>query len=83
MNVCALHPGAARTAALPVILRFSRNRKERFHSQMPFTPLGLHASVLRGVRELGFVRPTAIQDQAIPAAIEGRDILASSITGSG
>jgi ATP-dependent RNA helicase RhlE len=50
---------------------------------MPFSPLGLHASVLRGVRELGFARPTPIQDQAIPAAIEGRDVLACSMTGSG
>ena len=28
---------------------------------MPFTSLGLHADLLKGIRELGFVRPTPIQ----------------------
>ncbi len=50
---------------------------------MPFTAFGLHADLLRGVRELGFTRPTPIQEQAIPPALEGRDILASAMTGSG
>ena len=50
---------------------------------MPFTTFGLHADLLRGVRELGFTRPTPIQEQAMPPAIEGRDILASAMTGSG
>ena len=50
---------------------------------MPFTAFGLHADLLRGVRELGFTRPTPIQEQAIPPALEGRDLLASAMTGSG
>ena len=50
---------------------------------MPFTTFGLHADLLRGVRELGFTRPTPIQEQAMPPALEGRDILASAMTGSG
>ena len=50
---------------------------------MPFTALGLHSDLLRGIRELGFTRPTPIQEQAIPPAIEGRDLLACAQTGSG
>jgi ATP-dependent RNA helicase RhlE len=50
---------------------------------VPFTSLGLHADLLKGIRELGFARPTPIQEQAIPPALEGRDLLACAQTGSG
>jgi ATP-dependent RNA helicase RhlE len=50
---------------------------------MPFANFKLHPDLLRGVRELGFTRPTPIQDQAIPPALEGRDLLACAMTGSG
>jgi len=50
---------------------------------MPFSHLGLHPDLLRGVRELGFTRPTPIQEQAIPPAVAGRDVLAGAMTGSG
>jgi ATP-dependent RNA helicase RhlE len=50
---------------------------------MPFSPFGLNADLQRGVRALGFERPTPIQQEAIPPALEGRDIVASAMTGSG
>ena len=50
---------------------------------MPFTGLKLHPSLLQGIKELGFVRPTPIQVDAIPPAMEGRDLLACAMTGSG
>jgi ATP-dependent RNA helicase RhlE len=50
---------------------------------MPFSKFGLHADLLRGVRDMGFTRPTPIQNDAIPPAMEGRDILACAMTGSG
>ena len=50
---------------------------------MPFSTFGLHPDLLRGVRELGFTRPTPIQEQAIPPAVEGNDVLACAMTGSG
>jgi len=50
---------------------------------VPFTSLHLHRDLLRGVKELGFSRPTPIQSDAIPAAISGRDVLACAQTGSG
>ena len=50
---------------------------------MPFTGFGLDATLLRAVRELGFTRPTPIQAQAIPPAMQGKDVLACAMTGSG
>ena len=50
---------------------------------MPFTSLKLHPSLLKGIKELGFARPTPVQADAIPPALEGRDVLASAMTGSG
>ena len=50
---------------------------------MPFTTLKLHAGLLKSIRELGFVRPTPIQADAIPPALSGRDVLACAQTGSG
>ena len=48
-----------------------------------FASLKLHASLHRGLKELGFTRPTPIQLDAIPPALEGRDLLACAQTGSG
>jgi len=50
---------------------------------MPFSSFGLDPLLLRGVRELGFTRPTPIQEQSIPPAMAGRDVLACAATGSG
>ena len=50
---------------------------------MPFTSLHLHRNLLKGVKELGFLRPTPVQLEAIPPAVAGRDVLACAMTGSG
>ena len=50
---------------------------------MPFSSFGLHPDLLRGIRELGFTRPTPIQQEAIPPAMAGKDVLACAMTGSG
>ncbi len=50
---------------------------------MPFSGLKLHPDLLKGIKELGFTRPTPIQQAAIPPALAGRDILACAMTGSG
>src|SRR5688500_832071 len=50
---------------------------------MPFSTFGLHPDLLRGIKDLGFTRPTPIQTDAIPPAMEGRDVLACAMTGSG
>jgi len=50
---------------------------------VPFTKLGLHPSLLQGLKDLGFTRPTPIQADAIPLAMAGQDLLACAMTGSG
>jgi len=48
-----------------------------------FASLGLHESLLRAVGDLGFQRPTPIQEQAIPVVLSGRDLVATAQTGTG
>ena len=50
---------------------------------MPFTTLKLNPALVTAVRELGFARPTPIQAEAIPPALDGRDLIACAQTGSG
>ncbi len=50
---------------------------------MSFDTLGLSAELLRAVAEEGYRDPTPIQRQAIPAILEGRDIMAGAQTGTG
>lgn len=51
--------------------------------QVAFSSLKLHPTLVQSVGNLGFVTPTPIQSQAIPKALEGRDLLACAATGSG
>jgi ATP-dependent RNA helicase RhlE len=50
---------------------------------VPFSNFKLDKNLLKGIKEMGFVRPTPIQADAIPPAVEGRDLLACASTGSG
>jgi ATP-dependent RNA helicase RhlE len=50
---------------------------------VPFSSLKLHPDLLKGLKELGFPRPTPIQTDAIPPALARRDVLACAATGSG
>ena len=55
----------------------------RDKDSVPFSQFKLHPDLLKGVKDLGFVKPTPIQIDAIPPAVEGRDLLACAMTGSG
>ncbi len=48
-----------------------------------FADLGLPQTVLAAIQKIGFTTPTPIQEQAIPHALEGHDILGSAQTGTG
>jgi len=48
-----------------------------------FNDLPLHPHLRRGVEELGYREPTQIQQEAIPAAVGGRDIIGTAQTGTG
>lgn len=50
---------------------------------MSFTSLGLSAPVLEAVAEQGYETPSPIQSKAIPAVIEGKDVMAAAQTGTG
>jgi ATP-dependent RNA helicase RhlE len=48
-----------------------------------FEELGLSGPVLRAIARTGYTEPTPIQAQAIPIALEGKDIVGASQTGTG
>lgn len=50
---------------------------------MKFTEFNLHPLVLEGIDALGYEEATPVQDLAIPAILQGRDLLASAQTGTG
>jgi len=50
---------------------------------LSFDKFNLHEEVLNGLRDMGFEKPTPIQEACISLIMEGRDILASAQTGTG
>jgi ATP-dependent RNA helicase RhlE len=50
---------------------------------MPFTTFGLSDPLVRGILATGYTAPTEIQSQAIPDAVEGRDVIGCAQTGTG
>ena len=50
---------------------------------MSFENLGLAPFLLRALAEQGYETPTPIQEQAIPLALDGRDLMAGAQTGTG
>ena len=58
-------------------------RPEGLRRLSDFSDFGLHPDLLRGIETLGFEQPTPIQEDAIPPALAGNDVLACAMTGSG
>lgn len=50
---------------------------------MSFSELGLRAELVEAVEAKGYTEPTLIQSKAIPAILEGRDLIGGSQTGTG
>lgn len=50
---------------------------------MTFEALGLTASIVKALERCDYKRPTPIQEQAIPPALEGQDVLGLAQTGTG
>jgi superfamily II DNA/RNA helicase len=50
---------------------------------MSFEKLQLVPTILKAVNECGYTAPTPIQEQAVPIALAGRDLIASAQTGTG
>jgi superfamily II DNA/RNA helicase len=50
---------------------------------MNFESLNLHEALLRAVHDVGYAQATEVQLRAIPPALDGRDLMVCSSTGSG
>jgi ATP-dependent RNA helicase RhlE len=50
---------------------------------MPFSSLGLSPALVRAASASAYLAPTTVQTEAIPAILQGRDVLGSAQTGSG
>ena len=50
---------------------------------MSFSKLGLSDPILKAIADVGYSAPTAIQKQAIPVILAGRDLFAAAQTGTG
>ncbi|MBC7650689.1 MAG: DEAD/DEAH box helicase, partial [Deinococcales bacterium] len=50
---------------------------------MSFSSLGLYATLVKKLSAIGYAEPYPIQQQAIPAILEGKDVLGIAQTGSG
>jgi len=48
-----------------------------------FSDFKLNPKILKAVQEAGYEKPTPIQNKAIPAALEGKDVLGIAQTGTG
>jgi superfamily II DNA/RNA helicase len=51
--------------------------------EIGFAELGLSEPLLRALHDKGYLRPTPIQEQAIPSVLMGRDVLGCAQTGTG
>ena len=66
-----------------------RNRDEdevkagRENDEITFADLGLPGDLLKAITDMGFVTPTAIQKEAIPVLLAGRDVVGVAQTGTG
>lgn len=50
---------------------------------MSFQQFGLHPDLLKAIRQVGYQTPTPVQQQAIPHAVSGRDLIGCAQTGTG
>ncbi len=63
--------------------RFVLRQSDHLMEKRPFSELGIAPELLKAIESLGFELPSPIQSEAIPPALEGRDVVGQSQTGSG
>ena len=63
--------------------RRHRSRQEAVENTRTFEDLGLSQAALRSIGSMGYDQPTPVQAQAIPAVLEGKDVMAAAQTGTG
>jgi ATP-dependent RNA helicase RhlE len=50
---------------------------------MSFASLGLSEALVRAIEAAGYTQPTPVQQRAIPAVLQGRDLMVAAQTGTG
>jgi ATP-dependent RNA helicase RhlE len=50
---------------------------------MEFSHFNLHPDIAAGLKAMGYIRPTPIQEQAIPPVLKGHDVMGLAQTGTG
>ncbi|MEM2138020.1 MAG: DEAD/DEAH box helicase [Candidatus Anstonellaceae archaeon] len=50
---------------------------------MGFSKLGLNPKIMQALDEIGFAKPTPIQEQALPLLLQGEDLIGQAQTGTG
>lgn len=70
--------GSSRTLPMMTVLLF-----DHIQNKMNFNDLGLRADLVEKCKQHGFVKPTPIQEQAIPVILDGNDIIGTAETGIG
>jgi len=68
------------TANLPAIHAASPKKN---NIMTKFSDLALHSELLRAIEDQGYSSPTPIQEQVIPAMLDGRDVVGIAQTGTG
>lgn len=71
-----------RQSCLGAVLIYSMSNSN-FNAPNGFTTFGLNSDLMRGVRAAGYETPRPIQSAAMPAIMEGRDVLGLAQTGTG
>jgi ATP-dependent helicase YprA (DUF1998 family) len=78
----ALLPPAAAEPVSPELAK-SLAEREAATVDITFADLGLSAAMLASLERSGYSRPTPIQQQAVPLALKGRDLMGLAQTGTG
>lgn len=65
------------------VQRATISTKEEYIPKHQFSDFAIDPQLKKNIVSRGFVTPTPIQDQAIPALLEGRDVLGIANTGTG
>ncbi len=82
-NGCPTHMSSHDTSALPHAQQSTPPASEPAESTLTFESLNLPEPLERAIADLGFTTPSAIQEQAIPPLLAGRDITGVAQTGTG
>ena len=70
-------------AGHPKIIAYNSSMEASKGREVAFEEMHLHPSLLKGIHDLGFLRPTPVQAQAIPLILAGKDVIGCAQTGTG